>query len=119
MKKLLISLLLFCSIASADTHFSKYNFYLQELPSVCGSYDSVNKFAEDNNFVPFSYSIGREESQPDGQPIFIVTYWINEDESQTMVTIQIPDGIESCILYISFDLIYNQPEFKKGTPSKL
>ena len=31
-----------------------------------------------------------------------------------MATIQVPSGDESCILYISFDMIHNEEELKKG-----
>ena len=114
MKKIILGLLLFCSTSFAETDFSKYNFYLQQLPGVCGPQEKVQKFAEDHDFIPLNYSIGREGSQPNGQPVFVVTYWVNKDVTQTMATIQTPNGVESCILYISFDVIHNEEELKPG-----
>ena len=114
MKKLILGLLLFCNVVLAETEFSKYPFYLQQLPGVCGPQEEVQRFAEDHDFIPLNHSLGREGSQPDGQPVFVVTYWVNEDVSQSMATIQTPSGTESCILYISFDMIHNEKELKKG-----
>lgn len=114
MKKLILGLLLICNFALAETDYDKYGFYLQQLPGVCGPQEEVQRFAEDHDFIPLNYSLGREGSQPDGQPVFVVTYWVTEDVTQSMATIQIPNGDESCILYISFDMIHNEEELKKG-----
>jgi len=40
----------------------------------------------------------------DGQPVYMITYYVNEDETQTTAVIDVPNKSESCILFHTFDL---------------
>ena len=108
MKKLILSLLLFCGIAVADEDVKTYDFYIEELPAICGTHEEVLRYANDRSLIQLNYSLGRENSVPDGEPVFFVTYWVNEEVTQTMATINVPDSDQTCILYISFDVIHNE-----------
>ena len=111
MKKLILGLLLFCGIATADE--KTYEFYIEHLPAVCGSHEEVLRYADDRSLIQLNYSLGRENSVPDGEPVFFVTYWVNEEVTQTMATINVPDSDQTCILYISFDVVHNENLLKK------
>lgn len=113
MKKLILGILLICNVAIADISFDKYIFSLQQLPGLCGPVEEVQRFADDNKFTPLNFSLGRSGGKADGEPVFIVTYWVNDDLTRTMATIAVPDGIESCIVFVSFDVI-GSDEFFKG-----
>lgn len=112
MKKSLITLItallvLFVSTSFAEEEKKTYDFFYQNTPVVCGTISEVTRYAEDNKFVPFSLSVGRAGSQPDGQPVFFVTHWVQEVGDEQLVTVMIPDADESCILFRSFDTKLN------------
>ena len=118
MKKIILILsLLFTSISYAKD-FKAYEFHVQELPAVCGTQKEVEKYADDNDYIVLNYSLGRAGSEPTGEPVFVVTYWVNEEVSQTMATVVVPNSDQACILYISFDVIHNEEELKKGKPTQ-
>jgi len=113
MKKLILGLLLFFGVAKAETDISTYQFYVEHLPSVCGSSQEVEKYASDNNYEPLNWSLGRAGSEKTGQPVFVITYWSNTDFTQTMATVTVPNSQNSCIIYVSFDVIQNEEVMKK------
>ena len=49
-------------------------------------------------------SLGRENAQPDGDMAYIVTYYIKDDETESISAVTSPSGHETCMLYRSFDL---------------
>ena len=111
-------LLTIASIVKANEDLRAYEFHIQELPAVCGTQKEVEKYAKDNNYVALNYSLGREGSDPTGQPVFVVTYYVNEDVTQTMATVVVPNSDSACILYITYDVIHNEEELKKGKYTK-
>ena len=78
MKKLiLLFTLLLTSYVFAD-HNSKYdlgqyNFYFLDLPGVCGTPAEVEKYTTAHEFEPTEVSLGRTDSSPDGQPVYMIT----------------------------------------------
>ena len=96
------------SIAYADhkptTEFDGLGW--SQLPTICGTTEAVNEYLEHNKFVLESVSIGKENARKDGSPVYIVTYYINESKDQAMSVITAPSGLESCMLYRSFELSY-------------
>ena len=52
-------------------------------------------------------SFGREGGSPDGQIVYIVVYWINE-EQETFASVSTPqDPDQACIVFRTFDLKLN------------
>ena len=96
------------SIAYADhkptTEFDGLGW--SQLPTICGTTEAVNEYLEHNNFILESVSVGKENAREDGSIVYIVTYYINENKDQTMSVITAPSGLESCMLYRSFELSY-------------
>ena len=106
MKKIIISLLfsLIAFTASADHEKNLSSLYMSELPGLCGKPEAIQTYLEHYKFVPQNISLGREGMVVDGQPVFMITYYVSEDGTQTTATIDIPSGTERCLMYHTFDL---------------
>ena len=96
------------SIATADhkatTEYDGLGW--SNLPTICGSTLAVNDYLDHNGFVLESISFGKENGRADGLPVYMVSYFINEDRSETMAVVTAPSGLESCMLFRSFDLTF-------------
>ena len=90
---------------------SQFNgMYWSQLPVICGTNEKVEAYLKHYNFELESVSMGRESAQPDGTPVYIVSYFINKEEEQAISVVSTPNGNESCMLYKSFDLVYYDGE---------
>jgi len=92
--------------------------YWQQMPVVCGHIDTVNKYLEQYNFKPENQSAGRARAKPDGSPVYVVTYFINGDRSETIATIHVPGDPEVCMIFRSFDLHWFSPELEEKNEHK-
>ena len=114
MKKLIIALtLLISSFAFAehesvqDKPVEKFNFWWEQVPAVCSTSDEIERWAEFKKFNPINISFGREGGTPDGQIVYIVVYWMNEDQESfaSVSTPERPD--QACIVFRTFDMKLN------------
>ena len=111
MKKLIIALtLLLTSLAFAEhDHVKKetFNFWWEQVPAVCSTSDEIERWAEFKKFNPINISFGREGGTPDGQIVYIVVYWMNEDQESfaSVSTPERPD--QACIVFRTFDMKLN------------
>jgi len=101
MKKLIIGLLLFFTI-STTSFANPYGFYQIQMPVVCGTPDAIESYIKAKNFDAVGISLGRAGSQPDGEPVFLLTFYANSD-NESLMTMDIPSGFERCILFHSFN----------------
>ena len=96
------------SVAVADhkptTEYDGLNW--SQLPVICGTTDAVNEYLVHNEFELESLSVGKENAQESGQNVYMVSYFINKERTQTMSVITAPSGMESCMLYRSFELMF-------------
>jgi len=114
MKKLIIFLTLLCGIAYAEHGVNEkhYDLYWQQIPAVCGVPEEVQEYIDDKGFEPVHISLGRESSQPNGEPVFMVTYYEKDDE--VLVTVDIPIAAETCILFHTHNKSKILTKNKKG-----
>ena len=77
-----------------------------QLPVICGTTDAVNEYLVHNEFELESLSVGKENAKESGQNVYMVSYFINKERTQTMSVITAPSGMESCMLYRSFELMF-------------
>jgi len=105
MKKLIIGLLLFCTTAFANP----WGFYQIQMPVVCGTPDAIERYLTAKQFEPVGISLGRSGSKPDGEPVYLITFFANE-RNESLVTMDIPSGVERCILFHSFDTALLPPK---------
>ena len=66
----------------------------------------IQKYLDHYEFEPYHLSLGREGMEEDGQPVYMVSYFLNKELKQSIAVITSPSGHESCMMYKSFDLIY-------------
>ncbi len=78
--------------------------YWLQMPVICGTSDSVLAYIEKNEFTLVNVSVGRDKAKPDGEPVFIVSYYVDPTYTQSIVVMSTMSGLESCMLYKSFDL---------------
>lgn len=79
--------------------------YMQGVPALCGPVDVMQEFIDDKGMRPENISLGRAGSKPEGEPVYMVTYYVNKEDKTTMAVLDVPSGSERCILYYSFDLV--------------
>ena len=105
MKKILLILsLLITSVAYADHEDDFGNYYFQQVPALCSSPQYIDNYLKHFGFEPKSISLGREGMQKSGQPVYMITYYITKDGTQSTATIDVPSGTEKCLLFHTFDL---------------
>ncbi len=78
--------------------------YWLQMPVICGTSKSVLAYIEKNEFTLVNVSVGRDKAKPDGEPVFIVSYYVDPTYTQSLVVMSTMSGLESCMLYKSFDL---------------
>ena len=79
-------------------------FYWLQMPVICGTSESVIAFIEKNEMTLVNVSVGRDRAKQDGEPVFIVSYYVDSTYTQSLVVMSTMDGMESCMLYTTFDL---------------
>ena len=119
MKKLflifIISLFAFVSVNAADTRDRAEEdrldnlpgIWCENVPTVCVPNDTLKEFAARKDFQPLSMSYGRNRGQPDGDVVYIITFWVSIESNQQMASVQVPNGEYSCVLYRTFDTQMN------------
>ena len=124
MKKLLIALTLLITTFAFAEHeapstrdtapqVEKFNFWWEHLPAVCSTTDEIERWAEYHKFSPVNVSVGRENGSQTGRIVYMVVYWINENQ-QTFASVSTPEQPnESCIVFRTFDLKLNTLLLKK------
>jgi HSP20 family molecular chaperone IbpA len=100
MKKIIIGLLLLCTSVFANEELT-YDLYWQQAPVVCGAPPEVQRYISDEDFKPVHLSLGRASSLPDGEPVYLVAYYENDD--QILVTVDVAGATETCILFRTFN----------------
>jgi len=98
----LILLLGVSSISTAEESYTNnFNLAPSEMPVLCGHPDYVHKFIIDKGFTMDEASLGRAGAKPDGEPVMMITRYVNDD--QVVATVDIPTGESTCIMYHTFD----------------
>ena len=78
-----------------------YGMYLSRFPAACGPVELVNEMLNKKGFKPTHASLGRVGANPEGNPVFMTMIYRNKD--QLLVTIETPQQVEKCILFVSFN----------------
>lgn len=117
MKKLVLILsILFGTIAYADHEegLRDGEVYIQQLPALCGSPENIQKYLDHKKLKPLHISLGREAMDPTGLPVYMMTYMVNDNKTESATVLTIPNNTESCILYHTFDLVMKLKEKQKN-----
>tara|TARA_Y100001937_G_scaffold122804_1_gene184583 strand:- start:647 stop:994 length:348 start_codon:yes stop_codon:yes gene_type:complete len=106
MKKLILTIIiaLYSSIVFAGHDDDKdYDYFGRQVPVMCGLPNDINDYIIDHGFKIHSLSVGRRSANPDGDPVYMVTRYVN-DKNEELVTINVPGVQETCMLYHGHDL---------------
>ena len=106
MKKILLTILtfLFTSVAYAEHEGDMRLYHCAQVPALCSTPAVIDKYLNHFEFEPFHLSLGREGMEEDGQPVYMVTYYVSKSMEQSATTIDVPSQAERCMLFHSFDL---------------
>ena len=109
MKKILIVLrLLFSTVVYAEHEEFSNEVYMQQVPALCGTVNAIQTYVDHYKFKPYHLTLGRTGMVEDGEPVYMITYMVNEDNTQSIAVLDIPSGLERCILFHTFDLVVPQ-----------
>ena len=78
--------------------------YWLQMPVICGTSESVMAYLEKFQFTLFNISYGRDKARQDWEPVFVVMYYVDPSYTESIVVMTTMNGLESCMLYKSFDL---------------
>ena len=113
MKKLILTIILclFTAIAVAEEKEDRIEnlpgVWWEKVPAVCVENSTLYDFAERNELQALNRSFGRNGGKPDGEVVYVVTYWVNVHNNMSMASVQVPGAQYSCVLYRTFDLEIN------------
>ena len=84
----------------------KFDFWWSQMPTVCGDRQEVVKWLDKHEFAPVSMSFGRENGRPEGEPVYVITIFVNGNYSMA-ATVETPTSDEVCILFRTYDMKLN------------
>ena len=79
----------------------------EHIPAICVENTTLQEYADKKELQPLNRSFGREGGKPDGVIVYIVTYWVNIHNDQSMASVMVPNSKYSCVLYRTFDMQLN------------
>ena len=107
---ILIALFLYVVPASTEEHSATPPGYQwQNIPVVCASNEQVMRDLEAQGYQLLSLSLGRKGASPEGEPVFMVSYYFNEKAESTAAVMNIPSSKDACIIFLTYDLVLNTP----------
>ena len=79
----------------------------EHIPAICVDNQVLEDYAERKGMQLLNISFGREGGRENGQIVYIVSYWVNVSNDQSMATVMTPGSNYSCVLFRTFDLKLN------------
>ena len=114
MKKLILSIIISVFVAMAayadDVIEMLPGIWWERVPAVCVAQTDLYEFAFRKELQPLNRSFGREGGREDGSVVYIITYWVNIHNDQSMASVMVPGADYECVLYRTFDMELN-PDF--------
>ena len=80
-------------------------FYQNQAPIMCTTPVQMDQFLNDMGMKPHSLGFGRSGGNIDGDIVFALSHWKNE-EGTMMAVIETPANAEKCMVYMIFN--YNE-----------
>ena len=114
MKKLILTIIISAFIAVAayadDVIEMLPGVWWEKVPAVCVTRTDLYEFAFRKELQPLNRSFGRKGGRQDGEVVYIITYWVNIHNDQSMASVMVPGADYECVLYRTFDMELN-PDF--------
>jgi len=117
MKKLILSIIIgvFMALSSyAEVPEDKPSLqdelpgvWWEHIPAICVDNQVLEDYTDKKELQLLNLSFGREGGRENGQIVYIVSYWVNVHNDQSMATVMTPGSTYSCVLFRTFDLKLN------------
>lgn len=85
-------------------------YHWQKLPMICAEGGKIINDLTEKGFVPVNMSLGRKGADPEGEPVFLITYFVGQNLSSTAATMNIPVSEDTCLLFLTHDLVLSEPQ---------
>ena len=79
----------------------------EHIPAICVQNEVLEQYAERKELQLLNLSFGREGGKTDGEIVYIISYWVNIHNDQSMATVTTPGSTYSCVLFRTFDMQLN------------
>lgn len=77
----------------------------QTMPMICAPENTIHNDLTRQGFKPVNLSLGRKDANPQGEPVFMITYYVSTNGFSTAATMNIPTSTDTCLLFVSHDLV--------------
>ena len=88
-------------------------FNWNEVPVICGSHEAIMDKMERLNMNLLHASFGKKGANPDGDVVFMVLYYANQQGTSTAAVLTMPNDPTACLLFVTFDVTL-APEKKQN-----
>ena len=79
----------------------------EHIPAICVDNQVLEDYAEKKGLQLLNLSFGREGGKDFGQVVYVISYWVNVHNDQSMATVMTPGSNYSCVLFRTFDMKLN------------
>ena len=79
----------------------------EHIPAICVDNQVLEDYTDKKELQLLNLSFGREGGKEDGEIVYVVSYWVNVHNDQTMATVMTPGSNYSCVLFRTFDTQLN------------
>jgi hypothetical protein len=77
----------------------------QTMPMICAPENTIHNDLTRQGFKPVNISLGRKDAHPEGEPVFMITYYVSTNGFSTAATMNIPTSDDTCLLYVTHNLV--------------
>ena len=79
----------------------------EHIPAICVDNQVLEEYTDRKELQLLNLSFGREGGKEDGEIVYVISYWVNVHNDQTMATVMTPGSNYSCVLFRTFDTQLN------------
>jgi len=85
-------------------------FHWQSMPMICASDVAVLNRLKEQGFVAVNMSLGKRGADPQGEALFMITYFINQEGTSTAAVMNIPSSNDACLIFLTHDVVFRPVE---------
>ena len=79
----------------------------EHIPAICVDNQVLEEYTDRKELQLLNLSFGREGGKENGAVVYVISYWVNVHNDQTMATVMTPGSDYSCVLFRTFDTQLN------------
>ena len=85
-------------------------FHWQNMPMICASDVVILNRLKEQGFVAVNMSLGKMGADPQGEALFMITYFINQEGTSTAAVMNIPSSNDACLIFLTHDVVFRPIE---------